>query len=79
MQALIWVSIIKEVNKNNPNYATKFEDVINKKIENIEIIETNLKQINDFFDSAANKIESERMNIKSAVEKLGGVKPKYFS
>ncbi len=79
LQALIWVSIIKEVNKNNPNYATKFEDVINKKIENIEIIETNLKQINDFFDSAANKIESERMNIKSAVEKLGGVKPKYFS
>lgn len=78
LQALIWVSIIKEVNKNNPNYATKFEDVINKKIENIEIIETNLKQINDFFDSAANKIESERMNIKSAVEKLGGVKPKYF-
>lgn len=79
LQALIWVSIIKEVNKNNPNYATKFEDVINKKIENIEAIESNLKQINDFFENANSKIESARVNIKSAVEKMGGVKPKYFS
>jgi hypothetical protein len=79
LQALIWVSIIKEVNKNNPNYATKFEDVINKKIESIEVVESNLKQINDFFQNANAKIESERINIKSAVEKMGGVKPKYFS
>ena len=78
LQAIIWVSIIKETKKNDPNYATKFEDAIAKKIEEMGIIEDNIKQIDDFFKLATEKINTTRMDIKSSIEKIGSKKMKYL-
>jgi hypothetical protein len=78
LQAIIWVSIIKETKKNDPNYATKFEDAIAKKIEEMGIIEDNIKQIDDFFKLATEKINTTRMDIKSSIEKIGSKKMKYM-
>ena len=73
MQAMIWVAIIRKVEKN-PNYSVTFEQAVNSKVNMIHKKEAELTQISDFFKEAHNIVEKE---LKSKIEFIGSKKLKY--
>jgi hypothetical protein len=73
MQAMIWVAIIRKVEKN-PNYSVTFDQAVNAKVSGIKKKEEELQQISDFFDKASDIVESE---LKKKIDFIGSTKLKY--
>jgi len=73
MQAMIWVAIIRKVEKN-PNYSVTFDQAVNAKVMGIKKKEEELQQISDFFDKASDIVESE---LKKKIDFIGSTKLKY--
>jgi hypothetical protein len=73
MQAMIWVAIIRKVEKN-PNYSVTFDQAVNAKVNSIKTKEEELNQISDFFEKASNIVENE---LKKKIEFIGSKKLKY--
>jgi Ni,Fe-hydrogenase I large subunit len=73
MQAMIWVAIIRKVEKN-PNYSVTFDQAVNAKVNSIKTKEEELNQISDFFQKASDVVENE---LKKKIEFIGSKKLKY--
>lgn len=73
MQAMIWVAIIRKVEKN-PNYSVTFDQAVNAKVNSIKKKEEELQQISDFFNKASDIVE---MELKKKIDFIGSTKLKY--
>lgn len=73
MQAMIWVAIIRKVEKN-PNYSVTFDQAVNAKVNSIKKKEEELQQISDFFNKASDIVETE---LKKKIDFIGSTKLKY--
>lgn len=73
MQAMIWVAIIRKVEKN-PNYSVTFDQAVNTKVNGIKKKEVELQQISDFFNQASDIVEAE---LKKKIDFIGSTKLKY--
>lgn len=73
MQAMIWVAIIRKVEKN-PNYSVTFDQAVNAKVNGIKKKEVELQQISDFFNQASDIVEVE---LKKKIDFIGSTKLKY--